>query len=115
MTRRLEPMDRIWELSDASVPFEFDVHAIIPSDDAPSLEGELHTAFDDLRINHVNLRKEFFRVPLDRVRKIVADRGIEATFTLAAEAQQYRESLAIAKMPTEERARYRMNREQDND
>lgn len=115
MTRRLEPMDRIWELSDASVPFEFDVHAIIPSDDAPSLEGELHTAFDDLRINHVNLRKEFFRVPLDRVRKIVADRGIEATFTLAAEAQQYRESLAIAKMPNEERARYRMNREQDND
>ena len=115
MTRRLEPMDRIWELSDASVPFEFDVHAIIPSDDAPSLEGELHTAFDDLRINHVNLRKEFFRVPLDRVRKIVADRGIEATFTLAAEAQQYRESLAIAKMPAEERARYRMNREQDTD
>lgn len=113
MTRRLEPMDRVWELSDASVPFEFDVHAIIPSDDAPSLEGELHAAFDDLRINHVNLRKEFFRVPLDRVRKIVADRGIEVKFTLVAEAQQYRESLAIAKMSADERARYRRNREQD--
>jgi len=113
MTRRLEPMERIWELSDASVPFEFDVHAIIPSDDAPALEGELHTSFDDLRINHVNLRKEFFRVSLDRVRQFVADRGITAHFTLAADAQEYRESQAIAKMPPDERARYRATREQD--
>ena len=109
MTRRLEPMERIWELGDASVPFDFDVHAIIPSDDAPALEGELHDAFEDLRINHVNLRKEFFRVPLERVRKIVADRGISATFTMAAEAQEYRESQAIAKLSPEERSRSRTN------
>jgi hypothetical protein len=107
MTRRLEPMERIWELGDASVPFEFDVHAIIPSDDAPALEGELHEAFEDLRINQVNLRKEFFRVPLEKVRKIVAERGIPATFTMAAEAQEYRESQAIANLPPEERARSR--------
>lgn len=107
MTRRLEPMERIWELGDASVPFEFDVHAIIPSDDAPALEGELHEAFEDLRINQVNLRKEFFRVPLEKVRKIVAERGISATFTMAAEAQEYRESQAIANLPPEERARSR--------
>jgi hypothetical protein len=110
MTRRLEPMERIWELGDASVPFEFDVHAIIPSEDAPTLENELHTAFDDLRINQVNLRKEFFRVPLERVRQLVAERGVEAKFTLAAEAQEYRESLAIAKMPPDARARYRRER-----
>lgn len=112
MTRRLVPMERIWELGDASVPFEFDVHAIIPSDDAPALENELHGAFEDLRINHVNLRKEFFRVPLERVRKIVVDRGIEATFTMIAEAQEYRESQAIGKMSADERSRYRATREQ---
>lgn len=108
MTRRLEPMERIWELGDASVPFEFDVHAIIPSDDAPALEGELHDAFEDLRINHVNMRKEFFRVSLEEVREIIAKRGISATFTMAAEAQEYRESQAIARLSPEERARTRM-------
>ncbi len=110
MTRRLEPMERIWELGDASVPFEFDVHAIIPSDDAPALEGELHETFDDFRVNQVNLRKEFFRVPLERVRELVAKHGVQAHFTMAAEAQEYRESQAIAAMKPEERERYRMGR-----
>jgi hypothetical protein len=110
MTRRLEPMERIWELGDASVPFEFDVHAIIPSDDAPALEGELHETFDEFRVNQVNLRKEFFRVPLEKVRELVTKRGVQAHFTMAAEAQEYRESQAIATMKPEERDRYRLVR-----
>ena len=68
MTRRRDPMDRIWELGGASVPFDFDVHAMINTEDAPALEQLLHKAFDDLRINKVNYRKEFFRLPLERIR-----------------------------------------------
>ena len=98
MTRRLEPMDRIWELSDASVPFDFDVHAMIASDDAPALESALHAAFDDQRINKVNYRKEFFRVPLEKVRALIGERGIEASFTMLAEANEYRETLKVAGM-----------------
>lgn len=113
MTRRLEPMERIWELGDASVPFEFDVHAIIPSDDAPALESELHETFDDFRVNQVNLRKEFFRVPLGKVRELVAKRGVQAHFTMAAEAHEFRESQAIAGMKPEERERYRLTRESE--
>jgi hypothetical protein len=67
MTRRLEPLDRIRELGDASVPFELDIHAMIRSEDAPKLERMLHERFDDLRINKVNYKKEFFRLPLERV------------------------------------------------
>jgi cell division septum initiation protein DivIVA len=93
MTRRLEPMDRIWELSDASVPFDFDVHALIPCDDAPALEFLLHTAFEDQRINKVNMRKEFFKTSLERIRAIIANRGIEAEFTMHANAHEYRETL----------------------
>lgn len=106
MTRRLEPMDRIWELSDASVPFDFDVHAMIPCDDAPALESALHEAFDEHRINKVNYRKEFFRVSLDRIREIITTRGIEASFTLLAEAHEYRETQKLNQMSAEERRRY---------
>jgi hypothetical protein len=106
MTRRLEPLDRIRELGDASVPFEFDIHAMIRSDDAPALERLLHTTFDDHRVNKVNYRKEFFRLPLERIRSIVAEHALEATFTMAAEAREYRESQALEKMTPEERARY---------
>jgi Meiotically up-regulated gene 113/Domain of unknown function (DUF4041) len=108
MTRRLEPLDRIKELSDASVPFDFDIHAMIRSDDAPTLERKLHETFEDLRINKVNYRKEFFRIPLERIRAFAADNGLEATFTLAAEAREYRETVALEKMSPEARARYRM-------
>lgn len=97
MTRRLEPMDRINELSSASVPFEFDVHAMIFSEDAPSLETTLHNIFADNRVNKVNPRKEFYNVSIDEIEKAVKD-NFNATvkFTKIAQAYQYRESLKIA-------------------
>ncbi len=113
MTRRLEPNDRVKELGDASVPFEFDVHAMIRSDDAPGLERLLHTSFEEFRINKVNYRKEFFRVPLERIRAVVTERALEATFTLAAEAREYRESLALVKMKPEERGLFQVPEETD--
>lgn len=108
MTRRLEPEDRIWELSDASVPFDFDVHAMLKCDDAPALERLLHERFDDLRVNKVNYRKEFFRVPIQRLREFVAERKLEATFTMTAEAREYRETLAYEKMTPEEQQKYHL-------
>ncbi|MFR1500505.1 MAG: DUF4041 domain-containing protein [Ruminococcus sp.] len=96
MTRRLEPMDRINELSSASVPFEFDVHAMIFSDDAPALETILHNTFADKRVNLVNTRKEFFRVSLDEIEAVVKKNyNATVTFTKTAEAYQYRESLRL--------------------
>lgn len=96
MTRRLEPMDRISELSSASVPFEFDVHAMIFSDDAPALESILHNTFADKRVNLVNSRKEFFHVTLDEIEDVVKKNyNATVTFTKIAEAQQYRESLKL--------------------
>lgn len=112
MTRRLEPMDRIWELSDASVPFDFDVHAIIPCEDAPALENLLHNEFDDLRINKVNFRKEFFRVPLERLRSLITAKGIQASFTMVAEAHEYRETQVLNKMTPEEREKYHLRRQE---
>lgn len=106
MTRRLEPSDRIKELGDASVPFEFDVHAMISSDNAPALEAQLHRELQDSRINLVNLRKEFFRVPLDRLRKVVVESGHEVSFTMLAEAREFRETQALLKMSLAERAKY---------
>lgn len=98
MTRRLEPMDRIKELSDASVPFPFDVHALIFSEDAPALETILHKTFKAQEVNKVNTRKEFFRVSLDKIKQVVQD-NFNATvhFTDIAEAQEYRETLKINK------------------
>ena len=95
MTRRLEPYDRVKELGDASVPFRFDVHAMIFSDDAPSLENTLHKKFQEKRVNQINQRKEFFRVNLTDVEKAVTDLGLEIEFTKTAEAQEYRKSLAL--------------------
>ena len=102
MTRRLEPMDRIRELGDASVPFMFDVHAMIYSEDAPGLEKKLHHFFNHDRVNKVNYRKEFFKTPLVRVREYLEEQGIQAKFTLKAEALQYRESLQIESLPEHE-------------
>lgn len=104
MTRRLEPMDRVKELGDASVPFEFDVHAMIYSDDAPSLEKELHRQFEASRVNKVNARKEFFNLDLATIRSTIEVQGVEAHFTMVAEAREYRESLAIAKEQSAEMA-----------
>lgn len=110
MTRRLEPLDRIWELGDASVPFDFDVHAMIYSEDAPTLERSLHMEFDDLRINKVNYRKEFFRIPLERIKAFVDLKGLSASFTLAAEAREFRETQALEAMSPEERQKYRLEK-----
>lgn len=96
MTRRLDPMERVYELGDASVPFRFDVHAMIFTEDAPKLEAALHQAFADKRINMVNPRREYFRVSLDEIKEVVRknhDKTVE--FVDVAEAQQYRESLLL--------------------
>lgn len=95
MTRRLEPLDRVRELGDASVPFSFDVHALLFSDDAPGLERDLHRHFLRNQLNKANPRKEFFRVDLAQIRAEIERLGIETQWTLAAEAREYRESLAI--------------------
>lgn len=95
MTRRLEPMDRIYELGSASVPFEFDVHAMIKSDNAPELENSLHKHFSAKRINLVNSRKEFFFVTLEEIEKYAKENNINVEFTKVAEARSYRESEAI--------------------
>ena len=79
MTRRVEPMDRVVELGDASVPFPFDVHAMIYTEDAPGLESALHRAFDERKVNAVNCRKEYFRASLDEIKQEVAKQGIEYT------------------------------------
>ena len=98
MTRRLEPLDRVKELGDASVPFEFDVHAMIFSEDAPKLEKELHRHFDKDSVNKVNPRKEFFGVSLPVIRQKVDQMGMkEVHWTMKAEAAEYRESLAITR------------------
>lgn len=94
MTRRLEPMDRIHELSSASVPFEFDVHAMIFSSDAPELETMLHRHFADKAVNKVNPRKEFFNVSIDEIEKIVKMNYNETVqFTKIPIAAEYRQSV----------------------
>ncbi|MFZ1687179.1 MAG: DUF4041 domain-containing protein [Flavobacteriales bacterium] len=96
MTRRLEPKDRIKELGDASVPFEFDIHAIIFSENAPQLEAELHRKFSDRRVNRINHRKEFFRVSLDEIADVVRQHtNAEIQFTALAEAREFRETMAL--------------------
>ena len=96
VTRRLDPQERVDELGDASVPFYFDVHAMVFSDDAPSLEDALHKAFDSRRLNRINLRREFFRVTLGEIEDVVKrnfNKPVE--FTKLAEAAQYRQSLML--------------------
>lgn len=95
MTRRLEPLDRIRELGDASVPFAFDVHAMIWSNDAPGLEDQLHKRFALAQMNKVNYRKEFFRTALQEIRAELEKDNLEIKWTMAAEAREYRESQAI--------------------
>ncbi len=95
MTRRLEPMDRVRELGDASVPFEFDVHAMIYSEDAPALERQLHKKFLKNQLNKINPRKEFFRLGLNEIKNHLDNAGIACKWTLAAEAKQYRETLKL--------------------
>ncbi|MCD8764985.1 DUF4041 domain-containing protein [Staphylococcus hominis] len=98
LTRRLEPYDRVKELGDASVPFEFDVHAMIFSDDAPTLENTLHKHFRDRELNKVNHRKEFFRVDIDEIEEVVKNNHNNTVeFTKIPVAEQYWESQSISK------------------
>lgn len=94
LTRRLDPADRVRELGDASVPFIFDTHAVIYSDDAPALERALHSEFEATRVNAQNYRKEFFRVGIDDVEAAVKRLAPTAPFFKDVEAQDYRETLA---------------------
>jgi|GEM_PF-4530434 len=96
MTRRLDPQDRVDELSNASVPFRFDVHAVIFSENAPQLEYELHKKFHEKRINRVNRRKEFFKVKLDEIEAFVKEHAnAEIEFTKIAEAREYRQTMTV--------------------
>ena len=93
MTRRLDPMERILELSNASVPFPFDVHTFIYSEDAPALEADLHRRFDAKKVNSINYRKEYFHVTLDEIKAALEEKGVDAQFVDEPDAFQYRESL----------------------
>ena len=102
MTRRLEPLERVSELSDASVPFEFDVHAMISCDDAPALESALHNKLNSERINKVNLRKEFFKTDLEKIIKYVEEHHGKVEYVVNPAALQYFRSLEISEEIQEE-------------
>jgi hypothetical protein len=89
----MEPMDRVKELGDASVPFTFDVHALIESDDAPNLESILHKVFDNRRVNRVNRRKEYFNVNLDDIEKELLKLDINALINKVASADEFYQSI----------------------
>lgn len=98
LTRRLEPMDRVKELGDASVPFSFDVHAMIYVEDAPALESALHREFTHQRVNAVNLRKEFFTTDLESIKDAVNKiAGVEADFNMTILAEEYYESKRLSR------------------
>ena len=94
MTRRLEPGDRVKELSDASVPFGFDVHAMVYSEDAPAIERAFHERFSDRALNPLNPRKEFFRVSIAELEGFATEKGLQIAFSHVPEAREYREAMA---------------------
>ncbi len=95
MTRRLEPKERVYELGDASVPFEFDIHGMIYSKDAPALEYNIHRKLENNRVNLIDRRAEFFNCSIDQIQSIVQEMGLQVELTKLAEAREYRESEAI--------------------
>ena len=95
LTRRLNPMDRIEELSNASVPFPFDVHAFIYSDDAPALEAKLHQIFSDKRVNAINYRKEYFNVSLEEIKEVIQGIGFDIQYFDEPNATQYYNSIKL--------------------
>lgn len=105
MTRRLEPMDRVTELGDASVPFRFDVHALAFVEDAPQIERALHNKFHEQRVNTENVRKEFFRVKPEAVKSVLESFGIDTDWYLTAEAREYNESLLMRKALQQDKAK----------
>ncbi len=107
MTRRLNPMERVDELGDASVPFKFDVHALIFSDNAPKLESALHHAFESKKVNMINGRREFFRVTLDEIERVVNENYDKTVnFIKVPQAEQYRETQKIINALTKEHMPY---------
>ena len=94
MTRRLNPQDRVDELGNASVPFKFDVHSFIFSDDAVGLESKLHEMLNQKRVNKVNMRKEFFNVTIDELEELVTEIEPTAEFNRTMAAEEYRQSLS---------------------
>ena len=94
MTRRLDPQDRINELGSASVPFKFDVHSFIFSDDAVSLENKMHQILNDRRVNKVNLRKEFFKISIDELETLVEEIDPSAEFNKTMIAEEFRQSIS---------------------
>jgi hypothetical protein len=110
MTRRLDPLDRIRELSDASVPFNFDVHAMFFSKDAVSIESTMHERLAEQRVNVVNQRREFFRVtPLQAKQQLTALAGELLEFTETPEALEYRQSCQVGNTLRTEDARQQAN------
>jgi len=101
MTRRLDPLDRVKELGDASVPFLFDLHALIYSENAPALEKQLHDKFAKERFNLVNNRKEFFKVDLESVKAALQEINPEVDFYMQPEAQEFRQTQALMSQITE--------------
>ena len=97
MTRRLDPQDRVRELGDASVPFLFDTHALVFSEDAVGLEQQLHRALEDRRVNRVNLRREFFHATPAEVRALLGQfKGAELSFVEEPEAVEWHQSVNLA-------------------
>jgi Domain of unknown function (DUF4041)/T5orf172 domain len=100
LTRRLEPMERIYELSGASVPFPFDLHAMLYSDNAPELEAALHRHFEARRLNLVNARREFYHgIKLPEIEEFVRARGLSAQFIPQPEAREFRQTLSRRNIP----------------
>jgi hypothetical protein len=100
MTRRLNPQERIDELGSASVPFRFDVHSFIFSNDAVGMETKLHTILNNKRVNKVNLRKEFFRVSMDELEELVNSIDPTAEFTRTILAEEFRQSESTSEVYT---------------
>ena len=94
MTRRIDPQERVNELGDASVPFKFDVHSFIFSEDAVALESKLHEILNSKRINKVNRKKEFFKINIEELEKIVREIDPTAEFNMTMMADEFRESLS---------------------
>ena len=95
MTRRLDPLDRVRELGDASVPFRFDIHAMIYSKDAPTLENEIHRVLEKRSVNRINTRKEFFNVSLEEIEDIVRKHDVNAEFIRVPTAEEFRKTQLI--------------------
>jgi hypothetical protein len=102
MTRRLNPLDRIDELGDASVPFKFDVHALVFSDNAVELEQQLHQRLENRRVNRINLRKEFFNTDVVELQELVQDIDSTVEFTTTMKAVEFYQSQSILKEEQEE-------------